>query len=392
MILLGNLLYAIHFSSLFPLAGRIMSGLGAGLRAVIYGEMGRVFETRELSRYVAIACMGCSVGYILGPLLNILFENVNFHIGVWHINYTNMPGVYMTVVCMINQVILFLMVHDLSFEYECIDDSLTSEHINTQYSDDDKCSHNEHISKRSDESYNSLNASEYSGVDEPAETELLDKHTKIKNEESSLKSQSFIWNKLSTSVDWILLMTTTFVFGFTVLASDMWYPLVVIKELNWGITALNRLLIESAVIMTLMLALIILKPLSNKLVFICYTSTIIIQMIVFLILLFLKEYHNNYTLNIALLGTFGICYSISGFMHQLPCVVVNQMAPKSSLGYVQGIHQGFYRVGAALGLFLSPLVYQWFAVDVIVISVLSAVLLVCLVARRKYITQPQMLF
>ena len=56
-----------------------MSGLGAGLRAVIYGEMGRVFETRELSRYVAIACMGCSVGYILGPLLNILFENVNFH-------------------------------------------------------------------------------------------------------------------------------------------------------------------------------------------------------------------------------------------------------------------------------------------------------------------------
>ena len=65
MILIGNLMYAFHFSSLFPLAGRILSGMGAGLTAVIYGEIGRVFDAEEVSRYVAITCIGWGGGYVL---------------------------------------------------------------------------------------------------------------------------------------------------------------------------------------------------------------------------------------------------------------------------------------------------------------------------------------
>ena len=187
-------------------------------------------------------------------------------------------------------------------------------------------------------------------------------------------------------------MTTTFVFGFTVFASDMWYPLIVIKELKWGVTTLNCVLIENGVIMIPMLILIVLKPLSNKLVFISYVVTITIQITVFSVLLLLKHNHNNYALNIALLGIYGACYSMTFYMHQLPSVTLAQMIPNSSQGYVQGIHQASYRIGAALGLFIPPLVYSWFTIDVIVITVLSTLLLLAVVARRKNIIEPQLLF
>ena len=54
LIMLGNFFYAFPFSSLFPLSGRILSGFGVGLRAVIYGEIGRVYDTPNVSRCIAI--------------------------------------------------------------------------------------------------------------------------------------------------------------------------------------------------------------------------------------------------------------------------------------------------------------------------------------------------
>ena len=123
-----------------------------------------------------------------------------------------------------------------------------------------------------------------------------------------------------------------------------------------------------------------------------YVVTIIIQITVFSVLLLLKHNHANYALNIALLGTYGACYSMTFYMHQLPSVTLAQMIPNSSQGYVQGIHQASYRIGAALGLFIPPLVYSWFTIDVIVITVMSTMLLLAVVARRKNIIEPQLLF
>ena len=395
LILMGNLIYAFHFSSLFPLAGRILAGMGAGLRAVIYGEIGRIFDAKEMSRYIAITCVGCMVGYVVGPLINIFFKDIDFYIGSWHINYTNMPGVYMAVMCLVNQIILFFMVHDLSAEHEFSNESTedspllekSEDFMENKFLDGEMSSETESVeSSRCTESLNC------SLKHVPAETDMSDENQKSTNSKYSLPSQTFIWRKLFSSIDCVLLMTTTFVFGFTVLASDMWYPLIVIKELKWGVTAINGVLIENGVIMIPMLVLIVLKPLSNKLVFISYIVTIILQIIVFLILLLLRDYHPNYALNVALLGTYGVCYSVTAYMHQLPCVTLSLMTPKSSQGYVQGIHQAFFRVGAALGLFIPPLVYSWFTIDVIFIAALATVLLFAIVVRRKNIIDPKLLF
>ena len=143
LLLLGNLLYSFHFSSLFPLLGRIMAGLGAGVRSVIYGEMGRVYKADEIARYIAIICIACAAGYGLGPVVNICFRNVILDFGEWHLDYTNMPGVYMAIILCINQIFLFFMVHDLSLEKECIDEPPEPENSNkSECFDSEECLEN----------------------------------------------------------------------------------------------------------------------------------------------------------------------------------------------------------------------------------------------------------
>ena len=190
LIMLGNFFYAFPFSSLFPLSGRILSGFGAGLRSVIYGEIGRVYDTPYVSRCIAITSIGAMFGYTLGPTVNILFVNVDFHIGDWHINYTNMPGVYMTIICFINQFFLFFMVHDLSLEFQY-----------TELSSEVKISDN---IEQSDTSTSETKLLKNYELPKNLSTHYLDSSThtaqditrKAQDNSIGLPSQRFIWLKL----------------------------------------------------------------------------------------------------------------------------------------------------------------------------------------------------
>ena len=374
LILFGNLVYSLHFSPLFPLLGRIMAGLGAGVRSVIYGEMGRVYRADEIARYIAIICIACAIGYGLGPLVNIVFKNVNLDIGGWHLNYTNMPGVYMAIIFGVNQLIFFFMVHDLSLEKEYIEESSDTEILS-------KCE-----SFDSEECLTSM---------EPIETDALlgeDSLDESKTTSYLVPSQSFIWKRLLKSIDWILLMTLTSFFSFTMFANEMWFPLIVLNDLQYGVAVLNGVLLEIGIVMIPVLLLMVWKPPSKKLVFIHLVIGIILQISLFLILLFLKTFHNNNVLNFILLSTYGAIFSTCAYIKQLPKITLTQIVPKSSQGYCQGILQAFSRVGASIGLFLSPQVYHWFTIDVITIVIVSFMLLFALVVRRANIIHPKVLF
>ena len=386
MVLLGNIFYAFPFSSLFPLSGRILSGFGSGLRAVIYGEIGRVYDTQNVSRCIAIISIGAMVGYILGPAVNILFANVDFYIGDWHINYTNMPGIYMAIICLTNQAILFFMVHDLSLEHKYTELPSAPKLLdNIEHSD--KNSLETELFENSESSDNlSAHRLKYSA------NEGQDLTEKAQGEHNCLPTQRFIWLKLLSSLNWTLLMISTFVFGFTNMASDMWYPLIVIHELKWGVTAFNCVLIEYGIIAIPVLALAAWKTLTNRIVFYCYSMSIVFQIFVFVILIVLKKFHQSFVLNVTLLGAYGLVYALSMFMHQLPIITLTQMVPSHSQGYVNGIYQAFFRVGASLGFFVPPLVYKWIVEDVIVIIIVSTVLFFTLIVRRRGMLHPQRVF
>ena len=341
LIVIGNLMYTIHFSSLFLLAGRSLAGMGSGLRAVVYGEIGRYSNEKELTRYFAIQSLAYSVGFSIGPAINVLFLNVDFAIGSWRITYVNIPGLYMAVVFVVNQLLMCFLVHDLSEEYD----------------------------------YSELKIEEQTG-----------------ESDEILLSHAYIWKKLLTNIDWTLLVMATFIFAVTVLACDMWLPLIVLKEMDLGAKALNIVVVGSGIFTIVLLFLLAWKPFTLKSVYVSYLIAIIVMTVVLFILLVLKVYHSSTSLNILLLVLYSTMYPFVTYMHQLPAVTLTHMIPQSSKGYVQGIQHGVYKVGALCGLLLSPMVYNYLLETVTVTTVISLTIFVAIIVRRKSLINPEIIF
>ena len=120
--------------------------------------------------------------------------------------------------------------------------------------------------------------------------------------------------------------------------------------------------------------------------------TIALTILMFIVLLLLKMYHSSVIFNVSMLGLYGICYGISAWMQQVPCIIITKMIPKSSQGYVQGILQAFFRIGCAAGFLVPPQVYSWFMIDVSIIVIVAALLMICLILRKKHIINPKLLF
>ncbi|XP_066924052.1 uncharacterized protein [Clytia hemisphaerica] len=124
LVIIGNIMYAFHFSPWFLVFGRLVSGADGPLRSVISGEIARCYPDSEvLSRFSSMG-MAFALGFIVGPGVNFMFTTVDFNIGAWHVTYVNIPGVYMALFFFITQICVFFMVHDLSREYDLKADAI----------------------------------------------------------------------------------------------------------------------------------------------------------------------------------------------------------------------------------------------------------------------------
>lgn len=122
LVILGNILYALHFSPWFLVVGRLVSGADGPLRSVISGEIARCYPDAEVLSKFSSMGMAFALGFIVGPGVNFMFTTVDVTIGTWHITYANIPGVYMALLFFATQVFVYFAVYDLSREYDMKDE------------------------------------------------------------------------------------------------------------------------------------------------------------------------------------------------------------------------------------------------------------------------------
>ncbi|XP_002154672.2 uncharacterized protein LOC100207622 [Hydra vulgaris] len=91
----GNLLYALHYSEYFPIAGRFVAGLGDGFSACAIGEMTAIYSNSKRVGMMSIIESGRVFGLIIGPALNVFISNHSFVIDHWILDYKTLPGVSM---------------------------------------------------------------------------------------------------------------------------------------------------------------------------------------------------------------------------------------------------------------------------------------------------------
>ena len=117
--IVGNVIYAIPFSPVNVLFGRIIAGVGSSLQSVTAGELARSYPDDQTARIFSIIGSTNALGFMLAPGFTIAFSKVDIR---WknflHVTYANASGVYIPVLFLIGMLVIVFMVSDLSRAYD----------------------------------------------------------------------------------------------------------------------------------------------------------------------------------------------------------------------------------------------------------------------------------
>ena len=82
------------------------------------GELARVYPADELVGVMLNYQAIYTLGFVVGPALNVLFLRININIGTWHLDEYNFIGIFLASLLIIYTVIAYWLLHDLSSKQE----------------------------------------------------------------------------------------------------------------------------------------------------------------------------------------------------------------------------------------------------------------------------------
>ena len=126
MAAVGYILYVIPVSPFFAVAGTILQGFVNILWALMNSEMSRVYDTNEIQGKFLMVMFAYGLGETVGAICIKLLDNVDFWVGGLHIMYGNISSLVLLFVTIINIVLSYFFVHDISKEFEIKQNTIQS--------------------------------------------------------------------------------------------------------------------------------------------------------------------------------------------------------------------------------------------------------------------------
>lgn len=109
----GNVMYFMGLSKWFLLAGRLVSGVGAGAESVILAEISRVTTEEERTGILSTMIAIRQSGLLIGPGLNVFLRLADFKIGPFEVNKYTDPGAFMACLWCLELLLLVTCYTDL---------------------------------------------------------------------------------------------------------------------------------------------------------------------------------------------------------------------------------------------------------------------------------------
>ena len=385
-LIVGNILYSLHFSPWLLVAGRFLSGCD-GMNSVMCGELIRSYPSSETTFQLSILSITFNSGFILGPGINFIFYNVDFYLGHWHVKNVNFIGVFMAFVCIIMEILCLTMIHDLSKEF----DFKRNEENNAKVSKIK--SEIEELNSESLLSY--MNSNLYKEFNETlplVSLEEMESQKEIANSSSTHISIFKILKLLFTSFDSSLILFCTFFVIFFLVTFDMWLPLVVIETLHMSILELNICVFGAGATTVLILLLYLCKPVSDEKVFVAVLIGLLGLCTVNVAFIVLT---NNSSKALAL--CFGIiymvCFAGAGIIPDV--FLTNTLASlvnSNEQAFVDGIRNWMHSAGALLGLSSAAFTFIYIEVFASLNIALTLLFVILLMARRKSLLNSKPIF
>lgn len=98
---LGHAFYALAWDEWGVLIGRFIAGLGASNFTLLSVYVARITTVENRTKVTARLNIFIEMGLLLGPAFAILFEQIDFYLGPFHVNKYTSPGYLMFLACVL---------------------------------------------------------------------------------------------------------------------------------------------------------------------------------------------------------------------------------------------------------------------------------------------------
>ena len=116
---LGNFVYAIPFSPVFPLIGRSLQGIGDSTISMLSGEIIRIFPKHLVMKKVSTYIAFRRLAMIISPALVVFFQSVRIELFHWiYLGPFNSPNVFVGILWLVGLLLTILFVDNLSKMYD----------------------------------------------------------------------------------------------------------------------------------------------------------------------------------------------------------------------------------------------------------------------------------
>ena len=343
-VIIGNLIYTLHYSPWFIITGRLLAGLASPLRSVISGELARCYSPDELTRTLSVMGAAYMFGYLAGPIANLLCKDVNISIYTWKLTFVNLPGIYMAVLFFIIQIINLFSLSDLSKIYDLKRDTVENNNSNE----------------------GEVNHSQDTLGFFAATKEIL------------------------VHFDAVLILLLAFFENYFVNSYEVWMVQLVVGKMKWSVTALSAISFGIGIACMLPCMILIFVSVSNRQIFHVAIAAFLSIIIMTGVYMFIFCYDDNTAVDIFLWVIFCIMYGVVTIVEEVFFVgVMAKLVSSSMQVFADSMRLSAFRLGTLVAFSTSAFAFNYLVEIGTIHIVITVALVLLLISRRKTIQNPQ---
>ncbi|XP_066912527.1 uncharacterized protein [Clytia hemisphaerica] len=364
---LGNFVYAVPYSPVFPLVGRMLQGFGDSLISVITGEVVRVYPEDEVLSKVSILISNYYVTFILGPVLSLMFSRINFRFMDIPFTVTNLPNLILGFVWLLCILLNLTCVRNLSKEYDLKSEQQTVEKELRKIEEEKRF-----LENHTEVSYGTIE--KFVVLIPPKQIDGKSQHFSTKVTISTIKSYE---NSSDVSItrflrlkEFRVILIINFLCAYISVAFfDVALPFLCTKlyEMKLEMTGVLFSTTGLAFVVTLIFILRRMKFMKNEIIFIIVgMSMFIVALQSMSISIMVRDVR---PLGYAFLALYSILFGISWSVEQvLLGVIVAKMIPSNHQSYAEGIRRSVSSIAYVAAGCVTPLLTGYLVEQLIIIS------------------------
>ena len=419
--ILGNIFYIIPFAP-FILFGRFLAGAGDSLPNMLSGEAMKIYG-KEGGTAVWKISSAYSIGWAFSPVLSLVFMNVKLQLGFIEVDYTNIAGIVLVVLCSITLMLVNIIIHDCSNEFnlkeylskniivpdenheffeipeiECSkkESSIEETPVNNDYEFDTfhcensisetSCTNEEEMSRfsRSSSSNDDHTSDEESGYEK---RKLLGpslsykKHSKLTLATCLMKHPVIL-----------LIYVADMFFIYCLFTLDILIPLIVLELLQWSFESLTIILTVYSVVYTISLFILSNVCTTNRSIFILSICSMIFQVVGLATTTCIKVLERQSTRDIILIILLLVSFIFMWFIQEIFFITtLAKMVSSDVQNFAESIRFGGSNISCLVAALISSVTLNYLQYWSVFMAVATSLFIVIFLKFRPNLTDINMI-